>query len=143
MTRSHPLIALADDDPACLRMLNEVLADEGYATVCCRSERETYEHVMVDQPDLLIVDLRMDEPTSGVRIVEKLRAHAGTRHLPVLVCSADLVYLRERAQQIRRLGCELLEKPFDLDELLAKVAAACGSLPAALGTLPYAVVLHP
>ncbi len=123
MARSRPLIVVGDDEPGSLGMFGEILAEEGYASVCCRNEQETCDAVLAERPDLLIVDLRMEHPDSGVRIVERLRADARTRYVPILVCSADIMFLRERAEQLRRHGCGFLEKPFEMDELLAQVAA--------------------
>jgi DNA-binding response OmpR family regulator len=105
-------------------MFGEILSEEGYVAVCCRDEQETYESVMAEQPDLLIVDLRMEHLDSGVRVVERLRAEERTRDLPILVCSADITFLRERADQLRRHGCDFLEKPFDIEDLLGRVDAA-------------------
>ncbi len=118
-----PVILVAEDDAATLSLLEAALADEGYTPVCCEGEEDTMAQVLAACPDLLIVDLHLQKPDSGVHIVERLRQYAGTRDLPVLVCSADLQFLRECGAPLRALGCDLLEKPFELDELLAKVAA--------------------
>jgi DNA-binding response OmpR family regulator len=123
MDRAQPVIIVADDDTATLSFLQDVFADEGYATIWCRSEQDTIAHVLSDHPDLLIVDLRMETSDSGVRVVQRVRENQDTRRLPVIVCSADIGFLRERATELLQLGCDLLEKPFDLEDLLAKVAA--------------------
>ncbi len=129
MARLHPLVALADDDPGCLQLLNDVLTDEGYETLCCRHDRETYECVVACQPDLLILDLCMERRDSGLRIVEMLRRTRDACRIPVLVCSAHSAALRESAELLRQHGCDLLEKPFDLSDLLAKVVAAVSPVP--------------
>jgi DNA-binding response OmpR family regulator len=63
----------------------------------------------------------MEHLDSGVRIVERLRAEERTRGLPILICSADITFLRERAEQLRRYECDFLEKPFEIDDLLGRV----------------------
>jgi hypothetical protein len=41
--------------------------------------------------------------------------------LPIIVCSADTALLKEKACQLSRYNCEVVEKPFDLDGLVQKV----------------------
>lgn len=41
----------------------------------------------------------------------------------MIVCSGGVSFLAERAALLRAKGCDTLVKPFDLDELLAKIAA--------------------
>jgi DNA-binding response OmpR family regulator len=128
MARVHPLVALADDDPGCLQLLDEVLTDEGYETVCCRHERETFECVVNCRPDLLVLDLCMQRRDSGLCIVEMLRRTRDACRTPVLVCSAHTTALRENADRLRQHDCDLLEKPFDLSDLLARVVTALNPL---------------
>jgi len=49
--------------------------------------------------------------------------------LPVIVSSADSRLLREKAELLREKGCEILEKPFNLDDLVTKVDEAVGPPP--------------
>jgi DNA-binding response OmpR family regulator len=102
------------------------LTDEGYQTLCCRSQLEAYAQVVLDRPALLIADLHLEQRASGLRLAKQLRQNARTRDLPILICSADQAFLRERMDQLQQLGCTVLEKPFDLEDLLATVAAGLG-----------------
>ncbi len=62
-----------------------------------------------------------------MQILELLRLDPATSHIPIIVCSADSRLLREKESILRGKGCDILEKPFDLEDLLAKVQAVIGA----------------
>jgi DNA-binding response OmpR family regulator len=66
----------------------------------------------------------MEQWNAGLQVLATLRHNAGTRSLPVIVCSANLPLLRQQEEHLRTLGAEMLEKPYTFDLLLAKVDAA-------------------
>jgi DNA-binding response OmpR family regulator len=122
-----PLIALVDDDPTILDLLGEVLRDAGYRTRSARSGQEGDALLGQMRPALLILDIRMEEPQAGIGLLRALRAQPERADLPVIVCSADVPFLRAHGEVLRALGCETIAKPFDLDDLLARVSAAIGT----------------
>lgn len=127
MARTPPVIALVDDNPAHLELLHDILSDAGYRTLPLRSGGPYTEARLSAGPlDLLIVDLRLESRDGGLGLVERLRRLEARRRLPVLICSADHALMREQAERLRHLGCAVLEKPFDLDDLLATVATLLG-----------------
>lgn len=125
-----PLIAVVDDDDAFVDLMREVLTDEGYRVVTGTAEESAATMVARERPALAILDLRMAEAGSGVAILQTLRDDPATATLPVLICSADLIFLRDHADDLRALGCRTLPKPFDLDALLSAVRAMLSSTPA-------------
>lgn len=127
---SGPLIAVVDDDDAFVDLMREVLTDEGYRVVIGTAEEGAAAMVVRARPALAILDLRMHEAGSGVTILRALRDDPSTVALPVLVCSADLVFLRDHADDLRALDCQTLPKPFDLDTLLDTIRAMLGTPPA-------------
>ncbi len=123
---TEPLIAVVNNDTAYLELMHELLSLEGYRTVICKEGDKAYALVKEQRPDLVVLDIRMDQPESGWTILELLRLDPATARIPVIVCSADGRFLREKAPSLRELDCDTLEKPFDLEMLLGKVAAALG-----------------
>ena len=117
-------IAVVNNDTAFLELMGELLGGEGYRTLICKEGDKAYALVKERQPDLVVLDIRLDHPESGWTILELLRLDPATARIPVIVCSADGRFLREKAAALADLDCDVLEKPFDLDMLLAKVAAA-------------------
>ena len=123
---AEPLIAVVNNDTAYLELMHELLSLEGYRTVICKEGDKAYALVKERRPDLVVLDIRMGQPESGWTILELLRLDPATARIPVIVCSADGRFLREKAPSLRELDCDTLEKPFDLEMLLGKVAAALG-----------------
>ena len=130
MSKDRPVIAIVDDDVVYLELLCDFLADEGYATIYCRYGHEAQRMIRAGRPDLVILDVRLEQPESGWIVLELLRRVSATKDIPVLLCSADSMYLRETEHELRMQPYDLLEKPFDLDTLLEKVRVALAPLPA-------------
>jgi DNA-binding response OmpR family regulator len=117
----RPCIAVINDDQAIVDMLTDFLQDAGYETIDCLSGEGSYDLIRREHPALVIIDLQMEQPEAGLHVLQKLRADPVTANIPVIICSADRRFLRERAATIQALNGEMLEKPFDLDPLLAKI----------------------
>jgi hypothetical protein len=71
----------------------------------------------------------MQRRDSGLCIVELLRRTRDACRIPLFVCSAHPTALGDNADRMRQHDCDLLEKHFDLSDLLAKVIAALSPLP--------------
>ncbi|HET7036089.1 MAG TPA: response regulator [Thermomicrobiaceae bacterium] len=121
-----PLIAVVNDDTAFLTMMNELLSGEGYHTMIWREGDGAYDLVRQHRPGLVILDIRMEHPGTGWQVLELLRLDPETVDIPVIVCSADSRLLREKQERLHGLNCQTLEKPFDLDELLALIRLSLG-----------------
>lgn len=133
--RREPLIAVVDDDTAFLRMMNVLLLQEGYQTLLWLHGAGAYEMIRREQPDLVILDLRMDGSRAGWQTLEQIWQDPRTAGIPVIICSADASFLRDQADRLQGRRCRLLEKPFDLEDLLAKVQAFVGP-PASAADVP-------
>ena len=86
MSDNKPLILCVDDDPDILSFLQIVLEAEGYAFVGADSAEEgvrTYKEV---QPDVVIVDLMMEEVDAGTGLVKEIQLLGNTA--PVFMLSS-------------------------------------------------------
>ena len=126
-----PRILVIDDDLATLALLHDVLAPEGYRVACASTTGAGLIALRQERPDLIILDLRLETPDAGWRLLERLRAAPATAAVPIIVCSADCRALSERAAELRSRRCATLQKPFTLDDLLGLVAAAYPAPPQA------------
>ncbi len=112
---------LVVDDEAHVRdFLRVVLEARGYSVATATDGRAALDKVRRDPPDLILLDLVM--PTmDGWSFLATRRTLSAERRPPVVVMSA--VGGRYMA---RELGAsDFVAKPFDVDALLGKVAAAC------------------
>ncbi len=114
-------ILIVDDQPANLRLLEDLLAREGFTQVVSTTEPEQVLdlHTAFD-PDLVLLDLMMPG-LSGYAVLEQLeRQRPPDEFRPVLVLTADATsQARRRALS---LGAkDFLTKPFDTIEAMLRV----------------------
>ncbi|MDJ1135864.1 response regulator transcription factor [Streptomyces iconiensis] len=112
-------ILIVDDEPAVLDALRRSLSYEGYETETAVDGVEALEKAAEHQPGLIILDVLMPR-MDGLTAARRLRA-AGQR-VPVLMLTArDTV--GDRVTGLDAGADDYLVKPFELDELLARVRA--------------------
>jgi CheY-like chemotaxis protein len=128
---AKPLIAVVNDDTAFLGLMEELLSEEGYNTLIVKSSDSAYETIKKKEPALVVLDIRMQSAEAGFLVLDLIRLDPATAHIPVIICSAATAFVRDNEAHFRAMGCDILPKPFHLDELLAKVYAFLGPPPGA------------
>ena len=73
MSADEPLILCVDDDPDILKFLQIVLEKEGFAFAGAESAEEGMLAYKSHSPDLLILDLMMEEVDAGTGMVKELK----------------------------------------------------------------------
>jgi CheY-like chemotaxis protein len=119
-------ILCIDDDRDILEACEVILAGQGHKVQTAASGREGLEKASKSRPDLIILDVMMDDTTDGFHAAYKFRKDEKLRYVPILLFSAinehfpqkfdpktDREYLPVDA---------FLEKPLKPKELLAKTA---------------------
>ncbi|WP_051940080.1 response regulator transcription factor [Phaeacidiphilus oryzae] len=115
--RSHILVV--DDEPALRDALESSLAFEGYQVSTASDGIEALDAIAERQPDLVLLDIMMPR-LDGLTAVRRLRGRGD--HVPVLMLTArDAV--GDRVTGLDVGADDYLPKPFELDELLARVRA--------------------
>ena len=114
-------VLVVEDDRDLSRLMAAHLASEGYDVARAREAAAALELVGAGRVDVIVLDLMLPR-ISGDGLLVRLREREGTRDLPVIVVSAkDAVWTRV---DLLRLGADdYLTKPFDLDELTARIEA--------------------
>ena len=114
-------VLVVEDDRDLSRLMAAHLASEGYDVVRAHEAAAALELVGAGRVDVVVLDLMLPR-ISGDGLLVRLREREGTRDLPVIVVSAkDAVWTRV---DLLRLGADdYLTKPFDLDELTARIEA--------------------
>jgi DNA-binding response OmpR family regulator len=115
-------IAVFDDDAAILNVLREMLSEEGYRIVAETTVDNALAVVLRERPALVILDFWMAGRAAGLQVLRLIREHPAIGATPVLICSADHTALFDYEEDWHALGCETLAKPFDLGDLLERVA---------------------
>lgn len=112
-------VLAVDDDPAILRTLSINLRARGYDVETAGDGRSALQIVGERMPDVVILDLGLPD-LDGVAVIKRLRALA---MVPVVVLSAR----HESDDKVEALdegADDYVTKPFDMEELLARVRAA-------------------
>jgi DNA-binding response OmpR family regulator len=116
-SQTHKKILIADDDSDILDALSLMLADADYDTETIL-EGLTVQQISDSHADLLLLDIWMSG-IDGRDICRELKSREETRKLPVIMISAN----KNVARLSKEVGADdYLSKPFDMDDLLAKVA---------------------
>lgn len=135
----RPTLLLVEDDRQLGPLLVEVLA-EHYAVTLARDGQAGLHRALVDHPDVLVIDRGLPG-IEGLDLVRRLR-RSGLR-APVLVLTARGT-VHDRVEGLDAGAEDYLVKPFDIEELLARLRAllrrhtdTAGAVP--LGTLRFDV----
>jgi two-component system, chemotaxis family, chemotaxis protein CheY len=114
----RPLVLVVDDDPDILEAICDILDGEGYRVARARHGLEALAAVERESPAIILLDLMMPV-MDGLAFAHALRSRDGDRGVPIVVISAD-----GNPQKAAAVGARgFLAKPFDIDALLAQVAA--------------------
>lgn len=112
-------ILLIEDQPKLADNIRQFLELEHYAVTVCNDGKEGFEKAMTQAVDLLILDINLPG-MDGYVICSLLRQNK--KHMPILMLTA-----RTKQQEVvhgLNIGADdYLGKPFDLEELLARVRA--------------------
>ena len=106
-------IAIIEDDIPIGDMLTEVLLREGYAVLRAYSGTEALYLFSKQKPDLVLLDLMLPG-LSG----EEVLPHIST--IPVIVLSAK-VDVQDKINLLLGGAADYITKPFDINELLARI----------------------
>jgi CheY-like chemotaxis protein len=120
-------ILVVEDDATIRDLISELLADEHYTVVQATDGRaaRAYLHTAPDLPRLIILDLMMPI-MNGWEFLRARQDDPVVRTIPVLVLSAT----PSIEGSVAALGAqEALEKPIDLDRLVAMVQRYRASKP--------------
>lgn len=121
-----PHIFVVNGSATILDLLRELLRDERYRVTTTNFAPPTFDEIAGLVPDLLVIDLAAGQQ-AGWAILERLRADALTRGIPVIVTSTQQRSLDRVADEPSRYGGQYLQIfPFDLDELLAAIGRLAG-----------------
>ena len=112
-------ILVIDDEPMVRTAVGQVLTDEGYTVEFAGDGAAALERLAATPPDAILLDLMMPG-MNGRQFLHALR-HDLRSSVPVVVMTA----VHGLGQRAISLGAtDVVEKPFDVDELLNKVALA-------------------
>ncbi len=114
-----PRILLVDDDPVILDLLAVNFELEGFVVLRATDGAEGVDRARSDQPDVIVSDIMMPR-RSGLELLAEVKTDPTTAHIPVVLLSAKGLAADVRAG-LDAGADEFLTKPFEPDDLLARV----------------------
>ncbi|MFJ5777445.1 response regulator transcription factor [Streptomyces sp. NPDC093094] len=117
--RDPQRILIVDDEPAVREALQRSLAFEGYGTEVAVDGMDALDKATVYRPDLIVLDIQMPR-MDGLTAARRIRGAGDTT--PILMLTArDTV--GDRVTGLDAGADDYLVKPFELDELFARIRA--------------------
>lgn len=112
-------ILVVDDNPANLRLLSEILSEQGHKVRPAPNGQLALMSVQSTLPDLILLDIMMPE-MDGYEVCSRLKAHTRTKDIPVIFISA----LNEAFDKVKAFSVgavDYITNPFQVEEVLARV----------------------
>jgi two-component system cell cycle response regulator len=123
----RPTVILADDDLQTVDIVAPRMRAAGYHTVLAFDGQQALDAVRVHKADLLVIDLTMPK-LSGFDVLERLR-HSAPRPITIVLSGHRQSDDVSRATMLG--ASDYILKPFDPDDLMARVARQLGTAKAA------------
>jgi len=125
MSKRKPIILYVDDDPDYREVVRTMLESGGYEMVEAATGEEGLQAYKDHKPDLVIVDLMMEEVDSGTRFVKELRLLRND--VPIYMLSSVGENLSLTADHMALGLAGIFQKPIDRNTLLAVLKAKIGT----------------
>ena len=111
-------LLIADDDPQMVRALRITLAAHGYEVVVAADGAAAIAAAAQSHPDLIMLDLGMPR-LDGIEVIQALR---GWTSVPIIVVSGR-TGSADKVEALDAGADDFVTKPFQVDELLARLRA--------------------
>jgi CheY-like chemotaxis protein len=86
MTRKGPSILVIDDNEGLVTLVQRYLTDHAYRVVPAKNGQDGLRLAQDLLPDAIVLDVMMPE-MPGWEVLQRLRNHPKTAHIPVIICS--------------------------------------------------------
>ena len=114
------LIAVIDDDPDIREASTLVLTSKGYKVITASNPKDGYEIVKKNSPDLIILDVMMDEPDDGFFLAQKFRKEKIKTPIIMYTSVSKSIGMDFGSSDMVPVD-EFVEKPISPDQLISKV----------------------
>jgi pilus assembly protein CpaE len=123
-----PRVLVVDDDPMLAKLVQITLSKAGYTIVTANDGIECLRKTKRDKPDLIILDVSMPG-IDGFEVARRIRKDPTTKNIPILMLTGR----NDASNKVQAFSIgvdDYLTKPFDINELVARVSSLLGrSLP--------------
>ncbi len=114
-----PLILVVDDEPQILRALKTILGASHFRVVSAITGEEALARVAAEEPDVVILDLTLPD-MDGMEVCKQIRQWS---RVPIIVLSVRDSE-QDKVGALDKGADDYLTKPFNIQELLARIRVA-------------------
>jgi len=132
MTEATHRVLVIDDDGNLRQLLKLLFEHHGFEILLAPDGEIGLTLAEGGRPDVILLDVAMPY-RSGIEVYLDLQNNALTSNIPVLVCSAALTRRETEAWQAMPNVVEVVQKPFDINKLIARIADLCEERAAEIG----------
>ncbi len=115
-------VLIVDDNINNVRLLQDILEDEGYEVYTLHSGIPVVEKSRSIRPDIILLDIMMPE-LDGFEVCKALKAEPELKDIPVIMVTAK-VDGKDIKNALELGAIDYIKKPIDEDEVLARVGSA-------------------
>jgi len=112
-------VLIIDDDPANLGVISASLEDHGFKVLVARDGESGLQKACYASPGIILLDVLMPG-IDGFKVCRHLKQDEATRDIPVIFMTA-LTATKEKIKGFDAGGVDFITKPFQQDEVLARV----------------------
>jgi len=124
MDENRPAILYVEDDADYRDMVRAILETNGYRMIGAATAEEGVHVFERESPDLVLVDLMMEEIDAGTNLITRLRALGCDVPIYMLSSVGDDFTLTTNVRELGLAG--VFQKPIDAEALLAVLHARIG-----------------
>lgn len=112
-------ILIVEDDASIRRLLRAAMARAGYDAIEAATAREALAAVDIDKPDVVLLDLGLPD-RDGLELIQLVKSRGDT----VLLVVSARIETQEKVAALDLGADDYLTKPFDTEEVLARIRTA-------------------
>jgi DNA-binding response OmpR family regulator len=138
--RKH-VVLVVDDEPAIVRLVRAKMQADGRAVISANSGEEALKVLEDERPDLIVLDVMMPG-IDGFETLRRIRTGAFSSQVPVIMLTARASDA-DRLKGLNAGADDYMSKPFNPDELAARVTAVLRRTAGADKPAGHAPLRHP
>lgn len=115
------IILIVDDNTENLKVLSNILTQDGYDIRVAMDGLQALESLMLETPALILLDINMPN-MDGYQTCEEIKKIDDLKDIPVLFISA-MTEVLNKVVAFGVGGADYIQKPFEIEEVLARVKA--------------------
>jgi CheY-like chemotaxis protein len=130
--KGNPKILIVDDDPDFIEIGKLSLEGMGYRVLSASTGREGWEMVEKETPDLVILDLMMEDLDAGMTLSNRIKSHPRYANIPILMLTSisretGMDFTPRSEEDLRKLKVDdFHSKPIKVKILREKVEKLLG-----------------